>query len=47
MDLFITLCIVINTCLLGAYHHGIDKEAENGLEVGNQVSSLSPFKTII
>jgi len=38
VDLFITLCIVVNTIFMAIDHHGMDSELENVLVNGNYVS---------
>lgn len=40
MELFITLCIVINTVFMAMDHHNMDKDFENILQKGNYVSKL-------
>lgn len=40
MDLFITLCILINTLFMAIYQYPMDKELDSNLEKGNLVSSL-------
>jgi hypothetical protein len=40
VDLFITLCIVVNTLFLALDHYGMDKEFERALKNGNYVSAL-------
>ena len=41
VDLFITLCIVINTIFMGIDHYGMSKELEDTLIKGNYVSMAS------
>ena len=37
MDLFITLCILLNTVFLMLDHHNINAEMDNVLDIGNKV----------
>ena len=37
VDLFITLCIVVNTIFMAIDHHGMDPELEHVLVNGNYV----------
>ncbi len=43
VDLFITLCIVINTMFMAIDHAGMDKDLENTLKIGNYVSKSLIF----
>lgn len=38
VELFITLCIVVNTLFMALDHHDMDKELEKALKSGNYVS---------
>jgi hypothetical protein len=38
VDLFITLCIVVNTIFMAMDHYGIDPVTLNVLQVGNKVT---------
>ncbi|XP_076443937.1 sodium channel protein 1 brain-like [Babylonia areolata] len=38
-DLFITICIVINTIFLASEHHGMPSELETALNIGNYIFS--------
>ena len=38
IDLFITLCIVINTAFMAIDHYGMDKQLTETLRIGNYVS---------
>lgn len=38
MELFITLCIVVNTLFMAMDHHDMDKDFDNVLKKGNYVS---------
>lgn len=40
MELFITLCIVVNTLFMAMDHHNMDKEFEAALQNGNYVSPV-------
>lgn len=42
VELFITLCIVINTLFMALDHHNMDKGIEKILKTGNYVSSCRP-----
>lgn len=39
VELFITLCIVVNTLFMALDHHDMDKDMERALKSGNYVSS--------
>lgn len=39
-ELFITLCIVVNTLFMALDHHDMDKDMERALKSGNYVSGL-------
>ena len=39
MELFITLCIVVNTLFMAMDHHDMDRDFENVLRSGNYVST--------
>lgn len=38
VELFITLCIVVNTLFMALDHHDMDKDMERVLKTGNYVS---------
>lgn len=40
VELFITLCIVVNTLFMALDHHNMDKNLEKALKSGNYVSCL-------
>ena len=40
VDLFITLCIVINTLFMAIDHHGMSEGLTHTLKIGNYVSTL-------
>lgn len=40
VELFITLCIVINTLFMALDHHDMDKDMERVLKTGNYVSTV-------
>lgn len=40
VELFITLCIVVNTLFMALDHHDMDKDMERVLKSGNYVSTL-------
>lgn len=40
VELFITLCIVINTLFMALDHHNMNKEVEKVLLAGNYVSEV-------
>lgn len=40
VELFITLCIVVNTLFMALDHHDMDREMEKILKSGNYVSDL-------
>lgn len=42
VELFITLCIVVNTMFMALDHHDMDREMEKILKSGNYVSMPSP-----
>lgn len=43
VELFITLCIVVNTLFMALDHHDMDKDMERALKSGNYVSIHSFF----
>lgn len=43
MELFITLCIVVNTLFMALDHHNMDKDLERALKSGNYVRKLNHF----
>jgi voltage-gated sodium channel type II alpha len=43
VELFITLCIVVNTLFMALDHHDMDKPMEKVLKSGNYVSNQRPF----
>ena len=43
IDLFITLCIVINTAFMAIDHYGMDKQLTETLRIGNYVSIKDIF----
>ena len=43
VELFITLCIVVNTLFMALVHHDMDISMQNTLDIGNYVS----LKTIM
>lgn len=45
VELFITLCIVVNTLFMALDHHDMDKDMEKVLKTGNYVSNMA-FKYI-
>lgn len=42
VELFITLCIVVNTLFMALDHHDMNKDMERALKSGNYVSNKSP-----
>lgn len=40
VELFITLCIVVNTLFMALDHHNMDKDLEKALKSGNYVSAV-------
>ena len=38
VDLFITLCIVVNTAFMAIDHYGMDEQLTSTLKIGNYVS---------
>ena len=38
VELFITLCIVVNTLFMALVHHDMDISMQNTLDIGNYVS---------
>ena len=42
VELFITLCIVVNTLFMALDHHDMDKDLEKALKSGNYVSYSLP-----
>ena len=40
VELFITLCIVVNTLFMALDHHDMDPEMDNALKSGNYVSLI-------
>ena len=45
MELFITLCIVVNTLFMAMDHHNMDKDLDDILQKGNFVSFFLLTKT--
>lgn len=45
VELFITLCIVVNTLFMALDHYDMDKDLEKTLKSGNYVSILSTAKS--
>lgn len=43
VELFITLCIVVNTLFMALDHHNMDKDLEKALKSGNYVITLIHF----
>lgn len=43
VELFITLCIVVNTLFMALDHHDMDRDLEKALKSGNYVSTISNF----
>lgn len=43
MELFITLCIVVNTLFMAMDHHNMDPDFDNVLKKGNYVSAPPVF----
>lgn len=43
MELFITLCIVVNTLFMALDHHNMDKDLERALKSGNYVRKSNHF----
>ena len=43
VDLFITLCIVVNTVFMAMDHAGMSEQMANTLIIGNYVNILSPY----
>ena len=46
IDLFITLCIVVNTLFMALDHHDMDPDFDNILNNGNYVSCFSNTKIL-
>jgi voltage-gated sodium channel type II alpha len=46
VELFITLCIVVNTVFMALDHHDMNKDMEKALKSGNYVSSETDMKNI-
>lgn len=46
VELFITLCIVVNTLFMALDHHDMDKDLERALKSGNYVTYLPISKTL-
>lgn len=46
VELFITLCIVVNTLFMALDHHNMDKNLEKALKSGNYVS-LETYSTFL
>ena len=46
IDLFITLCIVVNTLFMALDHHDMDPDFDNILNNGNYVSCFSNMKIL-
>lgn len=47
VELFITLCIVVNTLFMALDHHDMDKDMERVLKSGNYVSTLPYAHTVL
>lgn len=47
VDLFITLCILINTLFMGMDRPGMDAQTEDMLTYGNYVSSHAPIISLL
>lgn len=47
VELFITLCIVVNTLFMALDHHDMDKDMERVLKTGNYVSHTNPYTLAI
>lgn len=45
VELFITLCIVVNTLFMALDHHDMDKDMEKALKSGNYVSIVHKRKS--
>lgn len=45
VELFITLCIVVNTLFMALDHHDMNKDMEKALKSGNYVSKLSLYNS--
>ena len=43
IELFITLCIVVNTLFMALDHHGMNEEMNRALKMGNYVRLSSSF----
>ncbi|XP_014662700.1 PREDICTED: sodium channel protein 60E-like [Priapulus caudatus] len=46
-DLFITLCIVLNTAFLAVEHHGMTDRTRHTLEIGNYVPMLQGLRWLV
>lgn len=46
VELFITLCIVVNTLFMALDHHDMDKDLEKTLKSGNYVSMESRSRSL-
>jgi len=47
VELFITLCIVVNTLFMALDHHDMDKDMERVLKSGNYVSTVIHANTVL
>ena len=47
VELFITLCIVVNTLFMALDHHDMDKDMERVLKTGNYVSDTNSYTVAI
>jgi hypothetical protein len=47
IELFITLCIVVNTLFMALDHHGMNEEMSRALKMGNYVISTLVFVFIL
>lgn len=47
VELFITLCIVVNTLFMALDHHDMDKDMERVLKTGNYVSDVNSYTLAI
>ena len=46
VDLFITLCIVVNTAFMAIDHYGMDEQLTSTLKIGNYVSITALILTV-
>lgn len=46
-ELFITICIVLNTTFLALEHHGMSETVRSVLDIGNKVNLNQPIITFI